>query len=292
MIIIQKRRQKGLSVSAGSEILWYGVAAAIPEPWVIDNALSGLFVAGDSANSDTPSGSFSHHHNNQNATDEIEDHVHNTQARAGGTGSGSIEYFKDPVGYGGVVGAGHGHGDGPIKPSESGGKHAHPLLKTKTATVYPPYHRLYWIKTAVEAVVPVGGIIMFDAVIGNRPEGFNLCNGATYDTFTTPDLRDRFIWTAGEDAQVNNQGGSLTHTHGNDNVVAAGQHAHNASAKTAGASTSNNGYTSGISASGGHDHTVSAVTDADPDHIHTLGDTGTGSTLPPFLRLYYLMRTK
>lgn len=46
---------------------------------------------------------------------------------------------------------------------------------------------------ATNALVPTGGIIMWSGDPANIPAGWALCDGKTYNSLTTPDLRGRFI---------------------------------------------------------------------------------------------------
>ena len=43
------------------------------------------------------------------------------------------------------------------------------------------------------APIPVGGIIMWSGAVQSLPAGWNLCNGQTHNSITTPDLRNKFI---------------------------------------------------------------------------------------------------
>lgn len=290
MIIVQRRRIKagGYLVPAGGSALWYGIALTIPTGWAIVNATKDVFVMGADTGGadDTPAGSAVHKHNNPAATEEDPPHTHPITSSVFPTGSGSTTFY--PSGSGGTAPSGHGHGDG-TGTSSSNGAHSHPVTATKDATVYPPYRRLYWIKTALGAILPVGGIVMWDDDIANAPEGFGICNGSG----DTPDLTDNFIYGASADGNVHGTGGSETHVHRNNSVGEAGAHPHSMNVFTGGAPSNANGsgYAGTVVSAGGHKHGLSATTDNDPDHDHTLGDTGVGSSLPPYLMLYFIMRT-
>ena len=43
------------------------------------------------------------------------------------------------------------------------------------------------------APIPQGGIIMWSGAVQSLPSGWNLCNGQTYNSVVTPDLRNKFI---------------------------------------------------------------------------------------------------
>lgn len=289
MQIIQGRRRKpgGYLVPAGGSILWYGVASNIPSGWEIVNAAKSVFVMGADTGeaSDVVTDSDTHNHDNPAATSEKSAHTHPLTGTLGATGSGSTTFFGS--GSNGTAPGGHGHGDG-SGTSSANGAHSHLLSPTKDATVYPPYKRLYWIKTALGAVLPVGGIVMWDGAIASIPEVFSMCNGAG----STPDLRDDFIYGASVDGDVNDAGGTETHSHENNAIGAGGGHTHsmNVTSGSAPSNSNGSGYAGANVSAGGHRHGLSATTDSDPDHNHTLGDTGFASSVPPYMMLYFIMR--
>jgi len=110
-------------------------------------------------------------------------------------------------------------------------------------------------KSYVDTSIPVGGIIMWSGTTGTSlPSNWKLCDGSTYNSIKTPDLRGRFVLSSGQGS------GGLT----NRTVDASGgvetvalteaqmpKHKHDV-----GATTSGN--------DGDHSHTIS-----DPGHFHT-----------------------
>ena len=63
MIVIQRKRQAAeYRIPEGGEILWYGLAAAVPPSFVIDSFCSNVFVRGAAAGaaSNAPAGENSH----------------------------------------------------------------------------------------------------------------------------------------------------------------------------------------------------------------------------------------
>ena len=294
MIVVQKRkRESGFSVPAGGEILWYGIASIIPSDWEVVTYAFDCFVMGadEGGASDTPAGSNEHFHNNPAASSEAPDHEHGIHGNVGPASGSTGFYPTTNNNYTAPAGHDHAQGNGTSGP---GGGHAHPVLPTLSVSALPPYARLYWIRAIRSTAFPVGGIMMWDDVISNTPSGFFICDGEAHNGLTTPDLREDFIYCAAEDANVGQAGGSETHVHGNQNVVAAGGHPHSMSVSVGGAPSTENasGYQGTTVAAGGHGHGLSAVSDADPDHIHTLENTDPASSLPPFLLLYFVMRTE
>jgi len=57
--------------------------------------------------------------------------------------------------------------------------------------------------------IDIGVITAWSGAIGNIPPGWSICDGNN----GTPDLRDKFIISAGPSFSVDNEAGSKTHTH-------------------------------------------------------------------------------
>ena len=49
------------------------------------------------------------------------------------------------------------------------------------------------VKQVNAAPIPQGGIIMWSGAVQSLPSAWNLCNGSTYNSVVTPDLRNKFI---------------------------------------------------------------------------------------------------
>lgn len=287
-VIIQKRRSDLVySVPAGGEILWNGIAANVPAGFSIDSYCYDVFIRGcaSGAASDTPISNFSHTHTNPTSSGSNPNHTHTVGGGDTSSASGSSGFF--PLGDYEVAPSGHSHSI-PTHPSAAAGVHSHTLSPVSSAFAYPPYARLYWIKAAALAEIPVGGIIMLDAAIANRPEGFNICDG----NGGTLDLRDKFIYGASADGQVGVNGGSETHQHGNVNSGSSGSHTHNVTTAFGSSGANADGSNEqGTQVSAPHDHTPSVTSDSDPNHAHGLNSTLQGTSVPSFLKLYFIMRT-
>lgn len=289
-VVIQRKRQpSGYLIPAGGEIVWYGLATALPPNWVIDSYCSNVFIrgAGAGGSTNTPASDNSHSHTNPAQVNSVPDHAHSIPSGNASAASGTATVY--PSGTSLYAGVGHGHSWGATN-TGPGGTHVHTLANTVVADAYPPYKRLYWIKATADVMLPIGGIIMFDNPIAQRPNGSQLCNGAN----GTPDLRDKFIYGAAVDGDVNATGGSDTHVHGNANTGSGGSHSHSVSINTGGSGSSSgvSGYAAGVDVSAGnHSHGSTGSTTAEAAHTHTLGNTGAGTSLPPYLKLYFVMRT-
>lgn len=291
-IIIQRRvagAVSGYLVPASGEILWWSVASTIPEGWQIDTNTKNQFVEGSSAASDTSEGSLSHSHVNPN-TSSRSNHSHSVGSGTSGSGGGSHEHFGTSNQVSGNPNHTHSIGSGI---SSSAGGHSHSTGDTGTSQSLPPYRRLYWITATVDNGVPIGGIIIWDDVIENAPEGFHLCDGGEYDGLVTPDLRELCIYGASSDEDVGVEGGAIEHHHTNPNTGLAGGHSHTHSGTTGGHSGSTNasGYDSGTTVGGPHSHSFYGTTSTDSNHSHTISNTGVATSLPPVIHLYYLVRT-
>ena len=273
---------------AGSEILWWGGASSVPEGWAVDTTTYGAFIRGSTSDSSGVTGSATHNHSNPATTSWRDSHTHTVGASWSGHDGG----WRGPGDNDGVHRhvANRFHNHGVSAWTNSQGGHSHTLSSTNNATVYPPYRRLYFIQATEEAEFPVNGIMMFGHNSSNLPPDFVICNGSN----NTPDLRSRFVWGAASDADLGNVGGATTHTHGNSSTGSSGGHSHTLSA-TLGSSTSHIGVSAADNwdfASHGHTHSASRSSGADSNHSHTLGSTGNGSSLPPFLRLWFVMRVE
>lgn len=114
----------------------------------------------------------------------------------------------------------------------------------------------------LDTAMPSGGIIIWSGAIGSIPSGWYLCNGAN----STPDLRDRFVLCAGSTYSVGSTGGAATHTHTYSGTTAS----------------------SGVNQQVGSDNEETSTT----DHTHTYsGTTDSGSALPPYYVLAYIMKS-
>ena len=136
--------------------------------------------------------------------------------------------------------------------------------------------------------LPIGSIIMFYDVIANRPNGWEICNG----TNGTPDLRANFVYAASADGEVGNTGGGTTHTHTNPNTGANASHSHSVSGSLGSASgVATPSGAAGISVGAqSHTHSSSGNSGSTAGHQHTVTDTDAGSSLPPYVKVYYIMR--
>ncbi len=289
VIVQNKRRATEYAVPQYGEILWYGIAANVPSGFAIDSYCANVFVMGCAAGgaTNTQAGSNSHTHTNPSATGSQADHTHTIDGGNTGAASGTIDTY--PSAGASSAASGHAHDIG-AGTSGSGGTHSHTLSSAVLADAYPPYAQLYWIKATSESALPIGGIVMWDDAIADAPGGFAICNGSG----GTIDLRDKFVYGASADGDVGDTGGATTHTHTNADSGAAGTHTHSLSGTSGGGGSTNNvsGFSGGETVSkGGHTHSLSGTSDADADHSHTLSATGSGSSLPPYLMLYFIQRT-
>lgn len=140
--------------------------------------------------------------------------------------------------------------------------------------------------------LPIGSIIMFDGV--TLPVGWYDCDGTTHNGLVTPNLIGKFPKGVPSGGTLGSTGGGSTHTHTNANT---GDASHGHGAKNATTSQPSGdistwawaGYNEFVSAS--HTHTVSigAVASGNP-HSHTVPNTDPASSLPPYIRLRYIMR--
>jgi len=281
----------GLLAPAGSEILWYGIASQLSGGWAVSDPLKGKFVeaAGVGQASDVSQGSNSHSHTNPNTgSGGSHNHSYGSGSVAYNAGLSKTQATSSTNSSGAVWQHTHSFNAGA---TSSNGDHYHTVGNTDTETVYPPYHRLYFVKASAQSGVPVGGIIMWGTALAGIPTGFHLCDGGTYDGMTVPDLRDRFIYGAAADGDVNARGGSEAHTHGQPLTNTGGGHTHTISGTTTNANTKAVSTYEGVQVQKSHSHGIDATTSSDPNHAHTISDTGSGSHVPLYVKLYFIIRT-
>jgi len=170
-----------------------------------------------------------------------------------------------------------------------------------------------FVATAVAAVFPSGGIIIWSGSSASIPSGWVLCNGSN----STPDLRDRFVVGAGSTYAVGATGGSkdaivVSHTHSlTATTGSGGSHSHYV---TNGESFGNDGTSSAeetinlADGLGGNMNQYILTTSNNTadfarsstiaDHTHSIsgttdsaGSSGTNANLPPYYALCYIMKT-
>lgn len=295
VIVVQKRKPTAgagfYTVPEGGEILWFGVAADLPSGWQIVTAASGKFVMGAAMGgaSDTPAGANSHTHSYSSVTGSAGGHTHT--AYAGSLTASTTDIDHSPIANENVAVDGHTHtGTGTPFTTSSAGSHTHSLVDTGEATIYPLYRRLYWIKATMDVECPVNGIVVWNGNQGNKPGGFAVCNGSN----GTPDMRDRFVYVANEDGDIDAAGGSESHSHTNSSTQTGGSHTHSISVYV----LNDSGYEKKASNYGGtglmakpHNHTASGNLPTQASHSHSFGDTNVSNHLPKYMYLYYIMRT-
>ena len=128
-----------------------------------------------------------------------------------------------------------------------------------------------------------GTIALWSGSIATIPSGWALCDG----TNSTPDLRDKFIVGAGTTSYApGTTGGALTHTH----TVPVHNHSVDVDAATSGGNSGtrngDNGHGTTV-AENGHTHSCNPPATTTSDTSLT---TNTGSSLPPYYALAYIMK--
>lgn len=284
MIIVQKRR-RGVIIPLDGEIMFFGNASLIPSGWTIDTNMNSRFVQGGTSSSNTVLGTSTHNHTVP-TTGTASDHSHGRTGSVSATTMGEGRRATDPIHQNYNT---RTHTHALTGNAVSGATPAHTTSNTNSADTHPAWRALYWIRAQSNRPVPVGGVIMWDGLIANIPNNYALCNGSN----GTPDLRNRFVRGAANDADVNATGGANSHSHTNPNTGSVADHTHTQSAGTGTASGSYEGpviHDRYISR-GSHSHTIADfTTNAGGAHSHTLGSSGSSDGRPPFMMLYYIMR--
>lgn len=108
-----------------------------------------------------------------------------------------------------------------------------------------------------------GLIIIWSGAIVDIPSGWVLCDGNN----GTPDLRNRFVISAGDTYAVDDTGGNVNHNHG----FTANIHAHELFA--------------------GSDIASGPDVGAESDGVAVTGTTDNANGLPPYYALAFVMKT-
>jgi microcystin-dependent protein len=136
-----------------------------------------------------------------------------------------------------------------------------------------------------------GAVIMWSSP--TIPVGWHVCDGSVVNGVTLPDMRGKFVYGASLDDNLGDTGGVDGHTHTQPTSDATNDaHTHGFSGTTGGQSAT---YTakSGSGGTGAHSHNFSGTTGSGGgSHSHTMDDTGSASNLPPYVKLYYIVRTQ
>jgi microcystin-dependent protein len=173
-----------------------------------------------------------------------------------------------------------------------------------------------WVSSAPN-YVPTGGMVMWGTA--SAPSGYLLCNGSavsrsTYSalfavvgtafgsgdgstTFNLPDFRDRFPVGAGTTYSANSTGGSkdaivVSHTHTGTSSVSDPGHTHYTTypyAYQGATPTLQSGSFNFFSFADTMSHAFTGVTVA--TSISTTGSSGTNANLPPYLGVYFIIKT-
>lgn len=272
-------------VPSGSVVMWYGTDANIPSGWSrythTDDAL--VMGAASGQATTTKAGSSTHTHTTPSTSTRA---AHTHTIGGGETGfCGSRDHYGTPNAD--SADADHNHTKGTTT-SGSGGGHSHTVPNTGSASTFPPFRKLYFIQSSSGAL-PVGSIVLWKGVLSSIPAGWKICDGNN----GTPNMSARFAYGAKVDGDVGVTGGASTHTHTNSSTEGAGSHTHSLDVPITGGGSSRNASTyGGVSLCAGmHDHSLSATSGTDANHTHTIGDTGSASTLPVYVNLFFIMRT-
>ena len=289
MIVVQN--PAGISIPVGGIAFWYGIAADVPSGWSIYTDANGRFVMGASVDGDleVTGGNATHVHSNTGLQNSGHGHSA-SHAAANYTSSGTAQ-----CNVGGYTQAQNGHYHEGKSASVAAESHPHTLADTGAASLLPLYVRLYLIESG-GIPLPVKSVIMWDGDLATIPNGWHLCDGSTYDSIATPDLRAHFIYGAAADEDVGDVGGDTTHDHTNSNSqsVVSGSHSWSAS-YTSPSNTETHQISGGALslASPTHRHDWGGSLGHSTPHEHTVGNTvADGDVTPEYVKLYFIMRTQ
>jgi microcystin-dependent protein len=141
---------------------------------------------------------------------------------------------------------------------------------------------------AAPALVPVGGVVMFNAAFATLPANWQLCDG----TNGTPDMTNQFVYGTNTEGQLLDTGGQAdaiipNHTHttnstgSHTHTIQSADENHRCGPRNAGTSQGICGTVGGMNPAGDHTHTV-----LDP----VGGESVNNKNLPPYIKLAFIQR--
>ena len=280
------------TVPINGAVLWEG--SSTPTGWTAVTALDGYLVKGAGA-AETPStsttyGAATHTHSNTATLLSGGAHTdHTVTIAANGWSGDTVSATSIYAGY--DVSSDHSHSvSTPGTVGAASTNHTHSTIPTSgSASNYPPCRYLRWITpTSVEQdEVPVGGIVMWASA--TAPSGWQICNGAN----GAPDMEAYFVY--GSSSTGTTGAASHSHTQGaTPGQSATHTHTTSSGALPTGGNTSvicGSADSSGVGTNRTHTHpAVDVVSNADTGHTHTMNNSGTASSLPPYLQLCFIKR--
>ena len=278
------------AIPLSGAVLWEG--SSTPSGWTAVTALDGFLVkgatSGETPSTSTTYGAASHTHSNTATLTSGGAHTDHSVTIGTIGSSGTVNITSNYAGL--DVCSDHSHTASTAGTPGSSGEHTHSTIPTSgSASNYPPCRYLRWITpTSVEQdEVPIGGIVMWAGA--SAPTGWGICNG----TAATPDMTAYFVYGSSSTGT----GGASTHTHtegSTPNSSTTHTHTTSSGALPSGGNTSvvaSSGGGSGTPAIQTHTHTAtSVVSNSDVVHQHTMNDTASASSLPPYYQLYFIKR--
>jgi hypothetical protein len=288
------------TVEVGTIIMWQG--SVIPEKWAICDGTNGTidlrnrFIYGRTRDTDASTGGENTHTHSGVNSSSSGGHSHTGGAVTGGAASGSVQY-NTSYSVATCAAAGHTHSwtGGAV---QTDGEHSH-SVSLASASYTPPCMYLYYIMKIEsgegQATIPSGVIAIWNGLKATIPAGWVACDGNNF----TPNLKGFFVMGASSDAEVKTTGGASTHTHSTmpslQTLKTTHLHGGGSTSVSNGAGVSVQGSGAGyIVATVSHSHSVSCKETGNTTvtHSHTVtGASGTGSNLPSYRRLYYMMKT-
>jgi len=153
------------------------------------------------------------------------------------------------------------------------------------------YERISVLEAARAGGAPVGVIGWWPYSLESIPSGWQLADGSN----STPDLRGKTIFGIASDEDDDDllvSGGGKSHYHANPKTATDGSHDHSVGSvvTTYGGTTSREMAMGPWCAGFQHAHWVTPSISSGGAHQHPLGNTSTEDHLPPFIKLYCIIR--
>jgi hypothetical protein len=152
------------------------------------------------------------------------------------------------------------------------------------------YERILAVEAQTGGGIPLNGACLWYGLASQVPNGWHIMDG----TNGLLNMLSKFVMGASADGDVGVTGGASSHLHTNQSLpVYSTTHNHAISINTATNSPVYYGYGDNGSEpmAGSHTHPVTGNTGENGAHNHTVSNTSSDASLPPYKQLYWIGRT-
>lgn len=293
MKVIVASNLGGGIIPVGSLLFWNGTAGSLPTGWQLFDSAADAFIMGTNTAGInlTVQGSAEHQH----IIGDTGDGGAHTHADLNFTTGENTEVQKLTNGDNYNVIVKHTHSG--TATFESANNHVHSISNTNLVSNLPTYIRYYLMKSISATDIPVGAIALWSGRLIDIPSGWRICDGSTSGGITVPDIRGRFIYIPNNDTAKGTTGGANSHSHNSPTSTLNHDHYHKVTISqltnttVSGAVESDIGTTVSTSKAE-HTHPQYDIYSSTFSHNHTLPSITAKEILPPYIKLYYIMKVQ